>query len=79
MPALRMSRKKTLSRTPESDVDLARFVAERTRELALLTGRARWPLLTYFLNMARIEAESRSSVDAPVERRKGPGARPRAG
>ena len=59
----RVSRKKAISRVPENPVELAQFVAERTAELALLTGQARWPLLTYFLNMARIEAETRVARD----------------
>lgn len=39
--------------------DLAAYIAQTSGELALLAGRAQWPLLTYFLNMARVEAESR--------------------
>ena len=44
--------------------DLAGYIADMSGELALLAGRARWPLLTYFLNMARIEAEARMAIDA---------------
>ena len=34
-----------------------RYIAEMTGELASLAGGARLPMLTYFLNMARVEAE----------------------
>ncbi len=44
--------------------DWAAHIAEVSGELALLAGRARWPLLTYFLNMARVEAESRIAAAA---------------
>lgn len=43
--------------------DLASYIADISGELALLAGRARWPLLTYFLNMARVEAEARMALD----------------
>ena len=46
--------------------DLASYIAETSGELALLAGRARWPLLSYFLNMARIEAEARIALDLDV-------------
>ena len=62
MPAAKR-RKKVVSRTASPPrEELARYIADRTGELALLAGRARWPLLTYLLNMARIEAEARASV-----------------
>jgi hypothetical protein len=44
--------------------DLAAYVADMAAELSLMTGRARWPLLTYFLNMARVEAESQMRLMA---------------
>ena len=66
MPAAKR-RKKAGSRTvtPPRE-ELARYIADRSAELALLAGRARWPLLTYLLNMARIEAETRASGAAVV-------------
>jgi hypothetical protein len=42
--------------------ELASYVAGMAAELSLLTGRARWPMLTYFLNMARVEAESQLAM-----------------
>jgi hypothetical protein len=39
---------------------VAEYIAEMTGELARLAGAARLDTLTYFLNMARMEAESRS-------------------
>jgi hypothetical protein len=37
--------------------DTLRYIADISGELALLAGAARLPMLTYFLNMARVEAE----------------------
>jgi hypothetical protein len=37
---------------------LAEYVADITAELARLTGAAKLEMLTYFLNLARIEAEA---------------------
>lgn len=37
--------------------DTLRYIAEMAGELASLAGAARLPMLTYFLNMARVEAE----------------------
>ena len=55
---------------PMSVQEMAAFIAQTSGELALLAGRAQWPLLTYFLNMARVEAEARlASVDGKPERR----------
>ena len=34
-----------------------RYIAEMAGELASLAGAERMPMLTYFLNMARVEAE----------------------
>ncbi len=37
--------------------DTLKYIAEMAGELAALAGAARLPMLTYFLNMARVEAE----------------------
>jgi len=37
--------------------DMLRYISEMTGELAAIAGGARMPMLTYFLNMARVEAE----------------------
>lgn len=37
--------------------DMLRYISEMTGELAAIAGAARMPMLTYFLNMARVEAE----------------------
>ena len=42
----------------ESERDeMLRYISEMTGELASIAGAARMPMLTYFLNMARVEAE----------------------
>ncbi|MFZ0558933.1 MAG: hypothetical protein WAM55_06565 [Methylovirgula sp.] len=40
---------------------IAEYIAEMSGELARLAGAARLDTLTYFLNMARMEAESHGS------------------
>jgi hypothetical protein len=42
-----------------------RYIADMSGELAALAGGIRQPMLTYFLNMARVEAEMRIAEDAP--------------
>ncbi len=37
--------------------DALRYIAEMAAQLASLAGETRLPMLTYFLNMARVEAE----------------------
>ena len=37
--------------------EMLRYISEMTGELASIAGAARMPMLTYFLNMARVEAE----------------------
>lgn len=49
--------------------ELASYIAGVSGEMALLAGRARWPLLSYFLNMARIEAEARLTLADETPRR----------
>lgn len=39
------------------DATVAAYIADMTAELATLAGRARLPMLAYFLNLARIEAQ----------------------
>lgn len=46
--------------------EMLRYISEMTGELAAITGAARMPMLTYFLNMARVEAEMQLSEDAPA-------------
>jgi hypothetical protein len=46
-------------RQPAKDAaSVAEYIADMTGELARLAGAARLDTLTYFLNMARMEAES---------------------
>ena len=61
MPVAKRGKKLAPMTAPLSRDELARYIADQSGELALLAGRARWPLLTYLLNMARIEAEARAS------------------
>jgi hypothetical protein len=53
------SRRRTRADEPSipDPASLADYVAEITAELASLTGAAKLDMLTYFLNLARIEAE----------------------
>ncbi|MFT4098427.1 MAG: hypothetical protein QM651_15015 [Rhodoblastus sp.] len=37
--------------------DMLRYISGITGELAAMAGAAHMPMLTYFLNMARVEAE----------------------
>ena len=41
----------------EDAASLAAYIAEMTTELAGLAGNARLPMLAYFLNLARVEAQ----------------------
>ena len=41
----------------EDAAALAAYIAEMTAELAGLAGKARLPMLAYFLNLARVEAQ----------------------
>lgn len=50
----------------------AAYVADMTAELAALAGGAGLPMLVYFLNLARVEAEIRArELGAPEIRRRG--------
>ncbi len=64
---------RALRRTPEKngavldDIDsshetanLAAYVGDMAGELATLAGRSKLPMLAYFLNLARVEAEIRA-------------------
>jgi hypothetical protein len=44
--------------TPEQAVEVARYVAQITGELGLMTRSAKLDGLSYFLEMARIEAQT---------------------
>jgi len=48
----------------------ARYIADMTSELAKMAGGAQMPLLSYFLNLARVEAEirAREGGEATIER-----------
>ena len=50
--------------------DVARYVAALSRDLAAMAKRARMPVLAYFLEMAREEAEM--NMEGPIERPNGP-------
>ncbi len=41
----------------QDQADLAAYIAEMTGELAQLAGEAGMPMLAYFLNLARVEAQ----------------------
>ncbi len=48
--------------TPDQALEVARYVAQITGELGLLTRGAKLDGLTYFLEMARIEAQTVASA-----------------
>lgn len=50
--------------------ELAAYIADMTSELAGLAGRRQMPMLAYFLNLARVEAEmqARENGGAPIQR-----------
>jgi hypothetical protein len=49
----------------------AGYIADMAGELAALAGRAGLPMLTYFLNLARVEAEIRArELGGPEIRRR---------
>ncbi len=55
------------ARTPGNNAAaVADYVAAITAELAAMAGAARLDLLTYFLNMARLEAEFLAREHAPT-------------
>jgi hypothetical protein len=48
---------KKQSSATEDAASLAAYIAEMAAELAGLAGNARLPMLAYFLNLARVEAQ----------------------
>lgn len=50
--------------------DLARYIAEMSGEMAALAKRAGWPLVTYFLEMAELQAQERLRQRSPSRRRR---------
>ena len=51
----------------EDAASLAAYIAEMTTELAGLAGKARLPMLAYFLNLARVEAQIYARENATRE------------
>ena len=43
--------------TSQDPADVAAYIVELTAELARLAGEAGLPMLAYFLNLARVEAQ----------------------
>lgn len=71
-----MSRRKAEALTPRGSeflstprererAEMLRYISEMTGELACIAGAQRLPMLTYFLNMARVEAEMQLAEPAP--------------
>ena len=62
-----------------SAAEIARYIGEMAGSLAALAGAQRVQMLTYFLNMARVEAEmqalelSERDSERPPERARGTG------
>jgi len=54
------SGKATPREPPPSEAGLANYIAEMSGELAKLAQRGRMPMLSYFLSLARVEAEGRA-------------------
>lgn len=46
--------------------DLAQYISDMSGEMAALSRRAGWPLVTYFLEMAQIQAQERVRQRVPV-------------
>ena len=61
--------------------DLARYIAEMSGEMAALSRRAGWPLVTYFLEMAELQAQERlrQRGQAPLAAQRAPSGRRRNG
>ena len=57
--------------------DLARYIAELSGEMAILSRRAGWPLVAYFLDMAQTEAAGRLPQTPSPQSRSRRQARPR--
>ncbi|PPD43049.1 MAG: hypothetical protein CTY15_11145 [Methylocystis sp.] len=57
-------------RSSEDAAALASYIADMAAELSHLAGGAQMPMLAYFLNLARVEAElnARESGGAPIAR-----------
>ena len=53
----------------EDAASLAAYIAEMTAELAGLAGNARLPMLAYFLNLARVEAQIYAREDGAARDR----------
>jgi len=66
---LRYDEAETESEPVGSAEDTARYIADMVGALAAMAGEARLDLLTYLLNMARVEAElqARQSEDEPAD------------
>lgn len=54
----RRSRTRAIEPTSATAQEIAEYIASLTAELAAMAGAARLDMLTYFLNMARLEAEA---------------------
>lgn len=57
---------------PEQIEARLRYIADMSGELASIAGGLRLPMLTYFLNMARVEAEMQIGEMAPSRARSEP-------
>lgn len=55
-------------RAEEDAAALASYIADMASELSQLAGRAEMPMVAYFLNLARVEAETHSREIAERER-----------
>lgn len=56
-PSPKRSSVKSPSDNPGPDTTLAAYIADMAAELARLAGEADMPMLCYFLNLARVEAD----------------------
>lgn len=55
-------------RAEEDAAALASYIADMASELSQLAGRSEMPMVAYFLNLARVEAETHSREIAERER-----------
>jgi hypothetical protein len=63
---------KTQEQEPPTTAGLSIYIAEMTGELAKLARRANMPMLAYFLNLARVEAEDRAREHGGAQTRRRP-------
>lgn len=52
---------------PEAAANVARYIAQLTREMSALAGSARLDMLAYLLEMANAEADAQARAETPPQ------------